>query len=187
MSYLLCSGFIDLIFLNFYDAAKLCIQKSLLLLNFLPVRAKGKDLASDVWEAQDQEDIKQYHNDKRQRTSSIVEADFQASGSLSSCGVVHPASEDSDTKVKHVPDMPQIEANTAFQKKSLENTASQQEDASSPPSTPTRKPQFSRGRLRLLSFRSVEEPKSLPTVKEKYPILKNILDFIKDQSLSHER
>uniref|UniRef100_A0A7M4EG06 Zinc finger ZZ-type and EF-hand domain containing 1 n=1 Tax=Crocodylus porosus TaxID=8502 RepID=A0A7M4EG06_CROPO len=166
--------------------AKLCIQKSLLLLNFLPVRAKGKDLASDVWEAQDQEDIKQYHNNKRQRTSSIVEADFQASGSLSSCGVVHPVSEDSDTKVKHVPDMPQIESNAAFQKKPLEHTASQQEDASSPPSTPTRKPQFSRGRLRLLSFRSMEEPKSVPTVKEKYPILKNILDFIKDQSLSHE-
>ncbi|OWK59854.1 Zinc finger ZZ-type and EF-hand domain-containing protein 1 [Lonchura striata] len=101
--------------------AKLCVQKSLLLLNFLPIRAKTKDSASDSLEAQDMDDPQQY-----------------------------------------------------------------QEDVSSPPSTPTRKSQLSRGRLRLLSFRSMEEPKPVPTVKEKYPVLKNILDFIKDQSLSHE-
>uniref|UniRef100_A0A8C3ST43 Zinc finger ZZ-type and EF-hand domain containing 1 n=1 Tax=Chelydra serpentina TaxID=8475 RepID=A0A8C3ST43_CHESE len=141
--------------------AKHCIQKSLLLLKFLPVRAKAKDLASDNWDASEVEDVQQYHDDKRQRTSSIIEADFQAANSLSSNVVTHPASP-------------------------LENTVSQQEDTASPPSTPTRKSQFSRGRLRLLSFRSMEEPKSVPTVKEKYPVLKNILDFIKDQSLSHE-
>ncbi|KAJ8783813.1 hypothetical protein J1605_008856 [Eschrichtius robustus] len=56
----------------------------------------------------------------------------------------------------------------------------------SSPSTPTRRPPFTRGRLRLLSFRSVEEARPLPTVKEKYPVLKDAMDFIKDQSLSHE-
>uniref|UniRef100_A0A669PSW4 Zinc finger ZZ-type and EF-hand domain containing 1 n=1 Tax=Phasianus colchicus TaxID=9054 RepID=A0A669PSW4_PHACC len=127
--------------------AKLCMQKSLLLLNFLPVRAKTKGSTSDSLEAQDGGNVHQYVVNKNQRKSSVVETDFQAPS---------------------------------------ENTASQQEDVSSPPSTPTRKSQFSRGRLRLLSFRSVEEPRAVPTLKEKYPILKNILDFIKDQSLSHE-
>lgn len=55
------------------------------------------------------------------------------------------------------------------------------------PSAPARRPPFARGRLRLLSFRSVEEARPAPTVKEKYPVLKDVLDFIKDQSLSHDR
>ncbi|XP_067393968.1 zinc finger ZZ-type and EF-hand domain-containing protein 1 isoform X3 [Emydura macquarii macquarii] len=172
--------------------AKHCIQKSFLLLKFLPVRTKAKDLASDNWDAPEVEDGQLYHDNKRQRTSSIVEADFQAANSLSSTEVTHPASAEkgpgvnSDRKIKQVADSPQTEVASASQSKPLENTVSQQEDTASPPSTPTRKPPFSRGRLRLLSFRSMEEPKSVPTVKEKYPILKNILDFIKDQSLSHE-
>uniref|UniRef100_A0A8C8RK97 Zinc finger ZZ-type and EF-hand domain containing 1 n=1 Tax=Pelusios castaneus TaxID=367368 RepID=A0A8C8RK97_9SAUR len=136
--------------------AKQCIQKSFLLLKFLPARTKAVDLASHKWDASEVQEVQLYHDDKRQRTSSIVEADFQAANSLSSNGVTHPAS------------------------------AEKGGVTASPPSTPTRKPPFSRGRLRLLSFRSMEEPKSVPTMKEKYPILKNILDFIKDQSLSHE-
>lgn len=31
------------------------------------------------------------------------------------------------------------------------------------------------------------EARPAPTVKEKYPVLKDLMDFIKDQSLSHER
>uniref|UniRef100_A0A8C3GXX7 Zinc finger ZZ-type and EF-hand domain containing 1 n=1 Tax=Corvus moneduloides TaxID=1196302 RepID=A0A8C3GXX7_CORMO len=143
--------------------AKLCMQKSLLLLNFLPIRAKTKDSASDSLEAQDLDDPQQYVSDKCQRRGSAVDMDFQAAQSVSS-----------------------TEAVSAFHSKPGENTVSQQEDVSSPPSTPTRKSQLGRGRLRLLSFRSMEEPRAVPTVKEKYPILKNILDFIKDQSLSHE-
>lgn len=169
------------------------MQKSLLLLNFLPVRAKTKDSASDSLEAQDTDDIQQYVSDKCQRKGSVVDTDFQAAHSLSSNGVTHPVSKEggqttqSDMKIKQVPDPLQTEEASAFHSKPVENTASQQEDTSSPPSTPTRKSQFSRGRLRLLSFRSMEEPRAVPTVKEKYPILKNTLDFIKDQSLSHER
>uniref|UniRef100_G1MV40 Uncharacterized protein n=1 Tax=Meleagris gallopavo TaxID=9103 RepID=G1MV40_MELGA len=146
--------------------AKLCMQKSLLLLNFLPVRAKTKGSTSDNLESQDGGNVHQSVIDKNQRKSSLVETDFQAAHSSSSNGVTRSAS--------------------AFHSKPSENAASQQEDVSSPPSTPTRKSQFSRGRLRLLSFRSMEEPRAVPTLKEKYPILKNILDFIKDQSLSHE-
>jgi hypothetical protein len=33
----------------------------------------------------------------------------------------------------------------------------------------------------------MEEARPVPTVKEKYPVLKDAMDFIKDQSLSHER
>uniref|UniRef100_A0A8C4UPT9 Zinc finger ZZ-type and EF-hand domain containing 1 n=1 Tax=Falco tinnunculus TaxID=100819 RepID=A0A8C4UPT9_FALTI len=171
--------------------AKLCIQKSLLLLNFLPVRAKRKDSASESLEAQDIDDIQQYVSDKCQRKGSVVDMDFQTAHSMSPNGVTHPVSKEggqmtqSDTRVKQIPDPLRTEAST-FHSKPVENTVSQQEEISSPPSTPTRKSQFSRGRLRLLSFRSMEEPRAVPTVKEKYPILKNILDFIKDQSLSHE-
>uniref|UniRef100_A0A8C3DVK1 Zinc finger ZZ-type and EF-hand domain containing 1 n=1 Tax=Corvus moneduloides TaxID=1196302 RepID=A0A8C3DVK1_CORMO len=172
--------------------AKLCMQKSLLLLNFLPIRAKTKDSASDSLEAQDLDDPQQYVSDKCQRRGSAVDMDFQAAQSVSSSAGTHLVSKEggqtsqSDLKVKQIPDLHQAEAVSAFHSKPGENTVSQQEDVSSPPSTPTRKSQLGRGRLRLLSFRSMEEPRAVPTVKEKYPILKNILDFIKDQSLSHE-
>lgn len=168
------------------------MQKSLLLLNFLPIRAKRKDSASDSLEGQDMDDPHLYVSDKYQRQGSAVDMDFQAAQSVSSAGI-HPVPKEggqtlqSDLKVKQIPDLHQAEAASAFPSKPVENTVSQQEDVSSPPSTPTRKSQLGRGRLRLLSFRSMEEPRALPTVKEKYPILKNILDFIKDQSLSHER
>uniref|UniRef100_A0A803XUX2 Zinc finger ZZ-type and EF-hand domain containing 1 n=1 Tax=Meleagris gallopavo TaxID=9103 RepID=A0A803XUX2_MELGA len=172
--------------------AKLCMQKSLLLLNFLPVRAKTKGSTSDNLESQDGGNVHQSVIDKNQRKSSLVETDFQAAHSSSSNGVTRSVSVEgeqttqSDTKIKQIPDPLQTEEASAFHSKPSENAASQQEDVSSPPSTPTRKSQFSRGRLRLLSFRSMEEPRAVPTLKEKYPILKNILDFIKDQSLSHE-
>uniref|UniRef100_A0A8B9J2G1 Zinc finger ZZ-type and EF-hand domain containing 1 n=1 Tax=Amazona collaria TaxID=241587 RepID=A0A8B9J2G1_9PSIT len=172
--------------------AKLCMQKSLLLLNFLPVRAKRKDSASDSLEGQDIDDIQHYVGDKCQRKGSFVDMDFQAAYSVSSNGVSPAVSKEgsqmtlSDTKMEQLPDSLQTEAASAIHSKPVESTVSQQEDTSSPPSTPTRKSQFSRGRLRLLSFRSMEEPRPVPTVKTKYPILKNILDFIKDQSLSYE-
>ncbi|XP_015736084.1 zinc finger ZZ-type and EF-hand domain-containing protein 1 isoform X1 [Coturnix japonica] len=172
--------------------AKLCMQKSLLLLNFLPVRAKTKSSALDSLEAQDSDHVHQYVTGKNQRKSSVVETDFQAAHSSSSNGVTRSVSVEreqttqSDTKIKQIPGPLQTEEASAFHSKPSENTALQQEDVPSPPSTPTRKSQFSRGRLRLLSFRSMEEPRAVPTLKEKYPILKNILDFIKDQSLSHE-
>ncbi|XP_008426375.1 zinc finger ZZ-type and EF-hand domain-containing protein 1 isoform X2 [Poecilia reticulata] len=52
------------------------------------------------------------------------------------------------------------------------------------PSTFPRKAPFSRSRLRLLSCRSVEESHMTPSVKERYPILKHILNFMKDQALT---
>lgn len=117
--------------------------------------------------------------DKRQRTSSVVEEHFQASASPTD--TAPPAAGDRspglDVQPKLLPSSgpPATEVSSA--------TA---EEPSSP-STPTRRPPFTRGRLRLLSFRSMEEARPVPTVKEKYPVLRDVMDFIKDQSLSHER
>ncbi|XP_077167465.1 zinc finger ZZ-type and EF-hand domain-containing protein 1 isoform X1 [Paroedura picta] len=164
--------------------AQQCIQKSLLLLNFLPTRTKAESHDSDSVE-----DFGQCHKDKRRRTSSVIEADFQAADATPACRTTESASPEGNRAGdlrKQSPDSPQAEKASPPLSKLLVSGASEQEDASSPPSTPTRKPPFSRGRLRLLSFRSMEEPKSTPSIKEKYPILKHVLDFIKDQSLCHE-
>lgn len=50
-----------------------------------------------------------------------------------------------------------------------------------------RKAPFSRGRLRLLSLRSMEEPRTAPPVKERFPILKHILSFLKDIVINETR
>lgn len=165
--------------------AQQCIQKSLLLLNFLPARTK-----TESHDSGSMEDFGQCHKDKRRRTSSVVELDFQPADAAPVCRVTDSASPEGSRTAdlrRQSPDSPQAEKASASPSKLLDSGASEQEDVSSPPSTPTRKPPFSRGRLRLLSFRSMEEPKSPPSIKEKYPILKHVLDFIKDQSLSHER
>uniref|UniRef100_A0A671K948 Zinc finger ZZ-type and EF-hand domain-containing protein 1-like n=1 Tax=Sinocyclocheilus anshuiensis TaxID=1608454 RepID=A0A671K948_9TELE len=47
-----------------------------------------------------------------------------------------------------------------------------------------RKAPFSRGRLRLLSLRSMEEPCMAPPVKERFLILKHILSFMKDMVIN---
>ncbi|XP_027737886.1 zinc finger ZZ-type and EF-hand domain-containing protein 1 [Empidonax traillii] len=170
--------------------AKLCMQKSLLLLNFLPVRAKTKDSASDTLETQDMDEPQQAVSEQCQSRGAVVDTEFQAAHPPSAGTPPVPKEGDqksqSELKMKQVLDPLPTEAAPVFSSKAAENAVSQQEEVSSPPSTPTRKSQLSRGRLRLLSFRSMEEPRPAPTVKEKYPILKNILDFIKDQSLSHE-
>ncbi|XP_043848131.1 zinc finger ZZ-type and EF-hand domain-containing protein 1 isoform X2 [Dromiciops gliroides] len=144
--------------MNPESLAKQCVQKSLLLLRFLPGGVSPRAGPEDTAAGQDEVTSPRLQGHV-QRASSVVEEHLQASGPDSS-----PASSG----------------------KALERSASQQEDAVSPPSTPTRKPAFGRGRLRLLSFRSVEEARLVPTVTEKYPLLKDVMDFIKEQALSHE-
>lgn len=174
------------VFCWFSIVAQQCIQKSILLLNFLPVWTKAGGQNSD-----NVENFGQSHNEKRQRTSSIIEADFQAADAVPACGspghVTLESSPAADSRTKQGLDSPQSDKASMLQSKPPDGPACEQEDALSSPSTPTRKPPFSRGRLRLLSFRSMEEHKPVPSIKEKYPILKYVLDFIKDQSLFHER
>lgn len=146
-------------------SARHCAQKSLLLLRFLPV---GVSPRAGPWElSAGPDEVVLQPQGHRHRGSSVGEEHFQASG----------------------PESPwqQAETSPAPSGMPLERSVSQQEDIASPPSTPTRKPALGRGRLRLLSFRSVEEARLAPTVTEKYPLLKDVMDFIKDQALSHER
>nr|XP_033777379.1 zinc finger ZZ-type and EF-hand domain-containing protein 1 isoform X2 [Geotrypetes seraphini] len=160
--------------------AKQCIEKSLLLLRFLPPREHLRSLSSDNSEVPE---ISGFW-----RRNSIKEADFQASNSPTEIAVPSSPGKaqvmDPIPKKKEAGSSP-VDRSVTHQNKPQENTVSQTEDSTSPPPTPTRKP-FNRGRLRLLSFRSIEETKLPPSVKERYPILKIILDFIKDQSFSHE-
>ncbi|KAM8975776.1 zinc finger ZZ-type and EF-hand domain-containing protein 1 [Pelodytes ibericus] len=159
--------------------AKQCIEKSLLLLKFLPPRPK---LPPDSCHSFD--DNGAIHYRETHRKSSIVEADFQAASS--SPDSVHPLGKFQQPEPVSFkrPDSDHLWYDTPSggQTKSSEKV----EDSSSPPPTPTRKAPFNRARLRLLSFRSMEEAKVLPTLKEKYPILRNILDFVKDSTISHE-
>lgn len=164
--------------------AKQCIEKCLLLLRFLPTTSR---LPLENCISTDDNGVSY-----TRRKSSIVEADFQASSASpvnASPEAAHPISmakcqvPDPDPQKKMESELFKYETPLGPQTK----TAEKNEEPSSPPPTPTRKAPFSRARLRLLSFRSMEEAKMLPTVKEKYPILKSILDFVKDPAISHER
>uniref|UniRef100_A0A8C0XJX8 Zinc finger ZZ-type and EF-hand domain-containing protein 1 n=1 Tax=Castor canadensis TaxID=51338 RepID=A0A8C0XJX8_CASCN len=154
--------------------AKECIQKSLLLLKFLPMGKSTKENCEKLVTASETDHLQPL--DRRQRTSSVVEEHFQASAFPTEAAplAVGDKSPGCEVQPKLQPSggPPSAEAPTA--------------DEPSSPSTPNRRPPFTRGRLRLLSFRSMEEARPVPTVKEKYPVLKDAMDFIKDQSLSHE-
>ncbi|XP_028937724.1 zinc finger ZZ-type and EF-hand domain-containing protein 1 isoform X1 [Ornithorhynchus anatinus] len=161
--------------------AKQCVQKSLLLLRFAPPGPKMEDAADETSEVPEEQG--------RPRPPTpcpwpgpgpVVEEHFRASE-----GPGEP-SRPPDPAARKKPGG-SLSPAPAPASAPPDRPAAQPEDAPpSPPSTPTRRAQLGRGRLRLLSFRSLEEPKPAPTVKEKYPILKSILDFVKDQSLSHE-
>ncbi|XP_075051075.1 zinc finger ZZ-type and EF-hand domain-containing protein 1 isoform X2 [Mixophyes fleayi] len=170
--------------MNTNTLAKQCIKKCLLLLNFLPTMSR---LQSDSCMFTDEKSVYSLHS----RKSSIVEADFQASNTspinaspdAAHAGVIGKFQvPDHDSEKRQESELFKYETPVGFPTKSSEKV----EDSSSPPPTPTRKAPFSRARLRLLSFRSMEEPKMVPTVKEKYPIVKSILDFVKDPTISHE-
>nr|KAF6417715.1 zinc finger ZZ-type and EF-hand domain containing 1 [Molossus molossus] len=155
--------------------AKECIQKSLLLLKFLPMGISSKESCEKLVPTDETDHLRPL--DKRQRTSSVVEEHFQASASPTEAA---PAVGDRGPSLDVQPQLPPSSGPPA-----TEVPSATAEEPSSP-STPTRRPPFTRGRLRLLSFRSMEEARPVPTVKEKYPVLKDVMDFIKDQSLSHE-
>ncbi|KAG8587385.1 hypothetical protein GDO81_005650 [Engystomops pustulosus] len=162
--------------------AKQCIEKCLLLLRFIPTSRPPLDsfISAD-------EDLLL---NSQQRKGSIVEADFQAS-SASPINASPEAAQSGLLGKFQVPeqdcqkrrDPEDFKYETPVGIKTSEKSG---EEPSSPPPTPTRKVPFNRARLRLLSFRSMEESKVLPSVKEKYPIVKNILDFVKDPTISHE-
>lgn len=156
------------------NLAKECIQKSLLLLKFLPMSKSSKENCDKLVPVDETDRLQPL--DRRQRTSSVVEEHFQ--GSASPTEAATPAADDKSPGLEMQPKLLPSSGPSAAEVSTAEEPSS--------PSTPTRWPPFTRGRLRLLSFRSMEETRPVPTVKEKYPVLKDVMDFIKDQSLSHE-
>ncbi|KAF6098372.1 zinc finger ZZ-type and EF-hand domain containing 1 [Phyllostomus discolor] len=158
------------------NLAKECIQKSLLLLKFLPTGISSKESCDSLVTTDETDHLQPL--DRRQRTSSVVEEHFQASAARTETAPA--AAGDRSPGLDVQPKLPPSSGPPA-----TEVSSATAEEPSSP-STPTRRPPFTRGRLRLLSFRSLEEARPVPTVKEKYPVLKDVMDFIKDQSLSHE-
>ncbi|XP_041864265.1 zinc finger ZZ-type and EF-hand domain-containing protein 1 [Melanotaenia boesemani] len=160
--------------------AEMCIEKSLLLFRFAPCGKLCQ--GSDALKATEGNIVPLL------RSSSISEGDFQPS---SSSGPQTGGSEEgSEAKTGQsqqsnvqVLNPSSCEHSKRGHRDSTESLSSQPGEPASP-STLSRKAPFSRSRLRLLSCRSIEEPRMTSSVKDRYPILKHILNFIKDQALT---
>uniref|UniRef100_A0A3B5B598 Zinc finger ZZ-type and EF-hand domain containing 1 n=1 Tax=Stegastes partitus TaxID=144197 RepID=A0A3B5B598_9TELE len=156
--------------------AEMCIEKSLLLFRFAPcgVPCQGGDSCKSA----------EGSSVPLLRSSSISEGDFQASPSLAPQTAGSEESSDARAGQSHSPTA-QIPNTCGHSKRgnrgSTESLSSQPGEPASPSAFPRKAP-FSRTRLRLLSCRSTEEPRMTPSVRERYPVLKHIINFIKDQS-----
>lgn len=144
----------------------------------MPIGASSKE-SCDTLVTADETDHLQQPRDRRQRTGSVAGEHFQASGSPTEAAP--PAAGDRSPGLGvQLPPPPSSGPPAA-------DVSSATAEEPSSPSTPTRRPPFTRGRLRLLSFRSMEEARPAPAVKERYPVLRDVMDFVKDQALSPER
>lgn len=172
-----------LIIASFLSSAETCIEKSLLLFRFAPC-GKSCQGSSNTKATEDS-------STPLIRTSSISEGDFQPSSSQG------PQSGSSDEASDARPGESQVSSSKPPNSSSSEHTRRGHRDSAeilpsqpgepASPSTFPRKAPFSRSRLRLLSYRSVEDSHMTPSVKERYPILKHILNFMKDQALTTTR
>ncbi|CAL8364108.1 unnamed protein product [Lota lota] len=156
--------------------AEVCIQKSLLLLRFAPSGSSGLDGDSS-------QPAEGSSTPLLLRSCSVSEGDFQPSPSpVAAAAAPAPQAQAAETPLES-------EAGTVpeggQQNQTADGLSSQTEEPLSPPcSSVPRRPLFGRGRLRLLSYRSVEEPRMVSSVRERYPILKHLLNFMKDQALT---
>ncbi|XP_070699308.1 zinc finger ZZ-type and EF-hand domain-containing protein 1 [Pempheris klunzingeri] len=161
--------------------AEMCIEKSLLLFRFTHCGVPCQD--------NDSSKAAEGSHTPLLRSSSISEGDFQASSTLgcqtagseeggeAKPGQSHPSAaqaQNTSTSCGH---------SRQGNRGSTESLSSQAGEPASPSGFPRKAP-FSRARLRLLSCRSIEEPRMTPSVKDRYPILKHILNFIRDQALT---
>ncbi|XP_066513503.1 zinc finger ZZ-type and EF-hand domain-containing protein 1 [Hoplias malabaricus] len=173
--------------------AEICISKSLLLFRFspsggLPVPPTDSSESSKPAEGNSATSLL--------RSVSICEGDFQPSPSpstsqiptgaeaASSFGTSHPFRVQTQVSSASDPGA-SSSASTSAQgsRGSTESLHSQSGEPASPLAF-SRKAPFSRGRLRLLSYRSVEETRAAPSVKERFPVLKHIFSFMKDMVIS---
>lgn len=158
-----------------FSLADTCIEKSLLLFRFTPCGVPCQDSDSKAAEGSSAPLL---------RSSSISEGDFQASSSL------EPQTVGTEDGVQSSGTQAQNSSSRGHSKPghrgSTESLPNQTGEPASPSAFPRKAP-FSRARLRLLSCRSIEEPRMTPSVKDRYPILKHILNFIRDQALTTAR
>ncbi|MEQ2158828.1 hypothetical protein GOODEAATRI_016233 [Goodea atripinnis] len=164
--------------------AEMCIEKSLLLIRFAPSSIKS-------CQGGDSSKAKEGSFGPLLRSSSISEGDFQPISSLGQCpGLPDEASdarpEQSQLSNSQPPNSSSSEHSRRGHRDSTENLSSHPPEPASPSTFPRKVP-FSRSRLRLLSYRSIEESHMTPSVKERHPILKHILNFMKDQALTTAR
>lgn len=166
-----------------FVVAEMCIEKSLLLFRFTPCGAPCQD--GDPFKAAEGSSVPFL------RSFSISEGDFQASSALEQQPVGSEEGEEA-REGQSQPSGAQVQNSSSCglsrqgHRGSTESLSSQSGDPASPSSFPRKAP-FSRARLRLLSCRSLEEPRMAPAIKDRYPILKHILNFIKDQALTTAR
>lgn len=152
-------------------AADTCIEKSLLLFRFSPCRVPCQNSDSSKKTGGSSGPLL--------RSSSISEGDFQASSSLASITA-------EGTQPAAVQDQSLSAHSKSGHKSSSESLSSQTAEPASPSTFPRKAP-FSRSRLRLLSCRSIEEPLMTSSIKDRYPMIKHILNFIRDQALTTAR
>lgn len=157
-----------------FSAADTCIEKSLLLFRFSPCRVPCQNSDSSKKTGGTSVPLL--------RSSSISEGDFQASPSLASLTVsaaegTQPAAAQDQNLCVH---------SKSGHKSSSESLSSQTAEPASPSTFPRKAP-FSRSRLRLLSCRSIEEPLMTSSIKDRHPMIKHVLNFIRDQALTTAR
>lgn len=155
--------------------ADTCIEKSLLLFRFTPCGVPCQD--SDSSKAEEGSSAPLF------RSSSISEGDFQASPSLGpqTVGTVEGV-QSSDTQAQN---SSSCGHSKLVHRDSTESLPTQSAEPASP--SAFSRNTFRRAHLRLLSCRSIEEPRMTPSVKDRYPIIKHILNFIRDQALTTAR
>ncbi|XP_015252043.1 PREDICTED: zinc finger ZZ-type and EF-hand domain-containing protein 1-like isoform X1 [Cyprinodon variegatus] len=148
--------------------AEMCIEKSLLLFRFAPC---GRSCQGGEPSKAPEGSVSPLL-----RSKSVSEGDFQPSTSLGP----QPGLPDD---ARQGQSQPNPENHRGGHGELSEGLLSQPKEPASPSTFPRKAP-FSRSRLRLLSCRSLEDSNIVPSVKERYPILKHILNFMKDQALT---
>ncbi|XP_048468365.1 zinc finger ZZ-type and EF-hand domain-containing protein 1 [Rhincodon typus] len=166
------------------------IEKSLLLLKFSPFPTKITGSSPDfkrIDTLQEQNEVLATATDppaQHVTAESMVSQDLgvpsQSTAAEKPIQDTTPPREDLDNAGPLQSESPASSVSTT----PSENLVSPYVDLPSPFSSKP-KPAFGKGRLRLISLRSMEEFKMVP-IQDKYPILKNILDFMKDSNISSE-
>ncbi|XP_032901823.1 zinc finger ZZ-type and EF-hand domain-containing protein 1 isoform X3 [Amblyraja radiata] len=165
------------------------IGKSLLLLKFAPLPSKNVDSSSE----EKRMDTLPEQNDGLLKSANLPAQLISAVHSTASHEPIVQSPNTVDEKAQQsIPAATALNDNldpaespaSSVSSTPSENLVSPYIDLHSPFS-PKPKGSFNKGRLRLLSLKSMEEFKIVP-IQDKYPILKSILEFMKDTNISSE-